>query len=208
MKKVFIIVISFLFISCFTEPKKIEKTTDKTANEEVDDLKESINLLDTIKNNDIEVKKDSIVADKKEIKNNICIEKLVSLLNKSADEFENFAFENNYYFDEVKMYDSFKVLYYKKSNSIVCFAVDKLDNTSMGIIQFETNSKNLYLSLKDEALKLGYNYVNTKTFDKQISDSERLYSEYSDGKHELNFIITNEPNKLGYSVGISKIKNR
>ena len=74
----------------------------------------------------------------------------------------------------------------------------------MEMIQLETNSKNLYLSLKDEATKLGYKYADTKTFDKRISDKERLYIEYTNGKYELNFIITNEPNKLGYSVGINK----
>ncbi|OYQ50014.1 hypothetical protein CHU92_00200 [Flavobacterium cyanobacteriorum] len=106
MKKVFIIVISFLSISCFTEPKK---TTEKIEKKEVNNVKEI--LLDTIKYNP-EVKQDTIIADKKVINNYLCIEKLVSLLNTSADEFENFAFENDYYFDEIKTYKYFKVLYF------------------------------------------------------------------------------------------------
>lgn len=206
MKKVFIIIISFLFISCFTEPKKENEKTEIIEEKKVNEVKEKLNSLDTIKNNDVEIKQDTILTDKKATKNHLCIERLVSLLNKSTDEFENFAFENDYYFDEIKTYEYFKVLYYKKSNGFISFAVDKTDNTSMEMIQLETNSKNLYLSLKDEATKLGYKYADTKTFDKRISDRERLYSEYTNGKYELNFIITNEPNKLGYSVGINKIR--
>ena len=195
-------IISCLFISCFTEPKKANEKTEKIVEKKVNDAKE--NLLDTIKNDNVKLKQGTIVADRKVIKNHLCIEKLVSLLNKSADEFENFAFENDYYFDEIKTYEYFKVLHYKKSNGFISFAVDNVDNTSMEMIQLETNSKDLYLSLKDEATKLGYKYADTKTFDKRITDKERLYSEYTNGRYAVNFIITNEPNKLGYSVGINK----
>ncbi len=204
MKKIIIVTISFLFISCFTEPKKANEKTEELITEEINEVKENLNLSDTIKNNDIELDQDTIAVDRKVIKNNLSIEKLVSLINESADEFENFAFENDYYFDEIKTYKNFKVLYYKKSNGFIGYAVDKIDNSSMGMIQLETNSKNLYLSLKAEAKELGYRYADTKTIDKRISEEERLYSEYSNGEYELNFIITNDPNKLGYSIGINK----
>lgn len=206
MKKVIIIISCFLFISCFTEPKKANEKKEEIVEKKVDNTKKKSSILDTIRNDNIVQKLDTIL-DEKVIKNNLCIEKLVSLLNKSADEFENFAFENDYYFDEIKTYEYFKVLYYKKSNGFISFAVDKTDNTTMEMIQLETNSKNLYLSLKEEASKLGYKFADTKTFDKRIADKERIYSQYTNGKYELNFIITNEPNKLGYSVGINKSRN-
>lgn len=206
MKNIFILIISFLFTSCFTEPKKANDKAEKIEEEKISISDDNISLSDTIKNNNLKIQQDTIVVEEKVLKNFVCIEKLVSLLNKSTDEFENFAFENDYYFDEIKTYEYFKVIYYKKSNGFIGFAVDKTNNTSMEMIQLETNSKNLYLSLKDEAEKLGYKYTNTKTYDKQISDKERIYSEYSNGKFELNFIISNESNKLGYSVGINKIR--
>lgn len=205
MKRAFILLLCFNLISCFKEPKKESKIGSS--------------FEPTLINNSINVKnintKDSLVDEyisqndtKKEkikLENNIInLETLINIIDKQADDFENLVINNNYYFDEIKTYEYFKVLYYKKNNGFISFAVDKIDNSSMGMIHLETNSKDFYLSMKAEAVELGFKYTDTKTFDKQISDNERLYNEYTNGKYNLSFIITNEPNKLGYSVGISK----
>ena len=211
MKKLFILFISLTLTSCFTEPKK-ESTKNsvkietensyknEAANVEIKEEEKTIKTEENVEKNALDFNNWYSTDDK------INLKSFLKYITKSSDEFENFILFNDYRFDYIKEYDNFKIIYYKKDESFLSFAIDKFNNTQKGMIYFETNSKNMYLSLKDEATKLGFKYVSTETFNKEVSEQERLYNKYSNGVYELNFIINNEPNKLGYSVGLNKIK--
>ncbi|WP_445718324.1 hypothetical protein [Flavobacterium sp.] len=211
MKKLFILFISLNLTSCFTEPKK-ESTKNsvkietensyknEAANVEIKEEEKTIKTEENVEKNALDFNNWYSTDDK------INLKSFLKYITKSSDEFENFILFNDYRFDYIKEYDNFKIIYYKKDESFLSFAIDKFNNTQKGMIYFETNSKNMYLSLKDEATKLGFKYVSTETFNKEVSEQERLYNKYSNGVYELNFIINNEPNKLGYSVGLNKIR--
>lgn len=211
MKKLFILFISLTLTSCFTEPKK-ESTKNsvkietensyknEAANVEIKEEEKTIKTEENVEKNALDFNNWYSTDDK------INLKSFLKYITKSSDEFENFILFNDYRFDYIKEYDNFKIIYYKKDESFLSFAIDKFNNTQKGMIYFETNSKNMYLSLKDEATKLGFKYVSTETFNKEVSEQERLYNKYSNGVYELNFIINNEPNKLVYSVGLNKIR--
>jgi hypothetical protein len=204
MKKTLTIVIVFLLYSCLAEPKKLE--IDNENNDNYNITKENLNHSNDIDYKNTEASQDNILENKKSNKDYICIEKLTNLLSASVDTFETFVIKNGYDFYKIEPYGSFKVIYYKKADSLISFAVDVNSNQSLGILHIETDSKNLYLDMKDEAVTLGFKYTGTKTFDKRASENERVYGEFTNGKYLLSFITNDEPNKLGYSVGISKIK--
>lgn len=207
MKKLFILFISLTLTSCFTEPKK--EPTDNSVKIETENSYKNEVVNVEIKEEEKTIKTEENALDLNNwysTDDKINLKSFLKYITKSSDEFENFIILNDYRFDYIKEYDNFKIIYYKKDESFLSFAIDKFNNTQKGMIYFETNSKNMYLSLKEEATKLGFKYVSTETFIKEISEQERLYNKYSNGFYELNFIINNEPNKLGYSVGINKIR--
>lgn len=209
MKKSIIILICFTLISCLKEPKKVDNSTNQPIKPQIKDtIKTSIpkelekDTVEIISKNE-----DNIIKDNDLLSNyNMSINTLEFLVKGSPDDFENWAVRNDYKFSEIKEYNYFNSIVYKKPLNFITFGIEK-DNKPMCSMTYETNSKDEYLFLKESCFKQGYTNIKSKTFGKETGDTERIFNEYSNGKLKITFILSNKGDNLGYTIAIEKLSN-
>ena len=191
----------FLLVSCFTEPKKKVTTTEKIKTKELK-LVVGKNKKQKINNNITELD----VKTRNNPDENF-IAQLEILVNGSILNFENWALDNKYIFqniDDSKTFKSFNYYNFSNKTTLNYYSRDNKDLYSIG---YGTLVKKEYDNLKIACSKRGYKKVNEVIF-----KGTTFYIYRKNNDFELSFnqedIIFKGKNETAYTISIDDIKKK
>mgnify|MGYP000994555635 FL=1 len=124
---------------------------------------------------------------------------LIEMAKSSYDDFETFIMPKGFDYEKTKNYSYFTVVCYKMQGKILSKYVS--ETNPRNILQYETNSKTEYLSLKNQIKKMGYEFItNKKSLVADEDGSFPIYQIFRKNNTEFQFCATNQNIYLGYSV--------
>ena len=192
MKNILLMLVLSILTSCISEPKKensneIESSYDEPyiyENKETV-LPENTELETRIEQTDGEIK----------------VELFQKLINLSISEFESWAVNENYKFDEIRNYEFFDVISYEKPENFISIAIK--DGKAIGMLSYETSSKEEYLSIKEACETSNYKIISKKV-GKDVGRAETISTEYENSNYKFSFMISSTNNSLGYVISLNK----
>lgn len=123
---------------------------------------------------------------------------LIEMAKSSYDDFETFVMAKGFDYEKTENYSNFTVVYYKMQGKILSKYVSETNPGNN--LQYETNSKTEYLSLKNQIKKMGYEFITNKKSLVDDDGSFPIYQIFRKNNIEFQFRATDQNIYLGYTV--------
>lgn len=189
-------------VSCFVEPKKENPSIppEVVSTNNIDDDEKSP-IVDSTMTSTLN---DTLTQDvQKEIQiNSISLKTLEYLLKIEENTFVDWCIKNQYVYDELKYYQYFNVLYYKKPNiSSIGFSISKSELSKPSIL-YQTNNEVEYNRILKECQNSDYNFIRTEPT--SVANSRVVFEIYANLTNEISFYLSDKINNFKYNIAIKK----
>lgn len=201
MKKLLTIILSFLFISCFKEPKK--ENNEQTSSKVYDSNSIKNSTQNKLNIDTLLVKKDSLennteLSQKYDLENNLTIDYLEELLQMDKVKFEKSVNNLGYFFDKTNDYRFFKVyiFYNSQKNQYISYNLN-IDTNKIYSVTIQTQKINELDLIFNNLTKKKYTEKREETID------NTLYQHYK--FKDINEICFYKSN-ITYSLSIDNLR--